>query len=36
VPGHPCLDSVTDAEVLGAVASLLTDDDDRPHREVTV
>jgi ADP-heptose:LPS heptosyltransferase len=36
VPGHPCLDSVTDAEVLGAVASLLTADDDRPHREVTV
>jgi ADP-heptose:LPS heptosyltransferase len=36
VPGHPCLDSVTDAEVLRAVASLLTAGDDRPHREVTV
>ncbi|MET9292315.1 glycosyltransferase family 9 protein [Streptomyces sp. NPDC003077] len=35
VPGHPCLDSVTDAELLAAVDSLLSPDRG-PDQEVTV
>ncbi|MBT2384532.1 glycosyltransferase family 9 protein [Streptomyces sp. ISL-11] len=38
VPGHPCLDSVTDTELLAAVDTLLghTAGPDRPEQEATV